>query len=308
MEYLLDTSLPIASNVAALARLVDRLRQELLKPPVIFASVPMPIAQMPHVLVIDDDQALTDKLSIDAPMWGVQIEIATNPAIARQILPQISPDIILLDLTFPDATEDGLMLFKTLTEDYPDVPILAFTGRDSLADRVAVSRLGGRGFLHKPVSPAAVFEAIAQVLDQPNTTHANVMVVDDSLLVLTEVGNFLRPWGMQVKPVQDPAKFWEELTTFQPHLLILDIEMPTFNGIDLCRVVRQDSQWGDLPILIITAHTDAESIRQVFAAGADDFVAKPILGPELVTRVISRVERVRSQQARFSNRRLPPAY
>ncbi|MGJ3252914.1 MAG: response regulator [Elainellaceae cyanobacterium] len=307
MEYLLDTSLPIApSNVAALVRLVDRLKQEILKPPVMLASVPMPIAQLPHVLVIDDDQALTDKLSLDAPMWGVRIDIATNPAIARQMLPQISPDVILLDLTFPDATEDGLMLFKTLTEDYPDVPILAFTGRDSLADRVAVSRLGGRGFLHKPVSPAAVFEAIAQALYQPNPTHANVMVVDDSPLVLIEVGNLLRPWGMQVKPLQDPTQFWDVLITFQPHLLILDIEMPTFSGIDLCRVVRQDSRWGDLPILIITAHTEAESIRRVFAAGADDFIAKPILGPELVTRVISRVERVRSQQTRFLNRRMPP--
>jgi CheY-like chemotaxis protein len=61
----------------------------------------------------------------------------------------------------------------------------------------------------------------------------------------------------------------------------------------LCRVVRQDIQWGDLPILVVTAHTDAESLQQAFTVGADDFITKPVLGPELVTRVLSRIERTR---------------
>ncbi len=70
--------------------------------------------------------------------------------------------------------------------------------------------------------------------------------------------------------------------------------MPTFSGIDLCQVVRHDPQWGNMPILVVTAPTDADSIRKVFAAGADDFIAKPVIGPELVTRILSRLERVRS--------------
>lgn len=86
------------------------------------------------------------------------------------------------------------------------------------------------------------------------------------------------------------------LTATAPHLLILDLEMPTFSGIDLCQVVRQDPQWGDLPILVVTAHTNAESLQRVFAAGADDFIGKPVVGPELVTRVTSQIERVRFRQ------------
>jgi CheY-like chemotaxis protein len=72
--------------------------------------------------------------------------------------------------------------------------------------------------------------------------------------------------------------------------------MPTFSGLDLCRVVRQDPQWGNLPILVVTAHTNMESIQRVFAAGADDFIGKPVVGPELVTRVISRIDRSHLQQ------------
>jgi diguanylate cyclase (GGDEF)-like protein len=61
-------------------------------------------------------------------------------------------------------------------------------------------------------------------------------------------------------------------------------------------VVRQDSRYGDLPILVITAHFGLESIQQVFDAGADDLIHKPIAGPELITRVTSRIERSRLRQ------------
>ncbi|MBD0311093.1 MAG: hypothetical protein ICV80_24285, partial [Microcoleus sp. T1-bin1] len=50
-----------------------------------------------------------------------------------------------------------------------------------------------------------------------------------------------------------------------------------------------------LPILVVTAHTDAESLQEAVGAGADDFIAKPVLGPELVTRVLSRIERTRAR-------------
>jgi diguanylate cyclase (GGDEF)-like protein len=69
--------------------------------------------------------------------------------------------------------------------------------------------------------------------------------------------------------------------------------MPHISGIELCQVVRNDSLWGGLPIVFLTAHTDTEIVNQVFTVGADDFVSKPIVGPELVTRIINRLERIK---------------
>jgi diguanylate cyclase (GGDEF)-like protein len=73
----------------------------------------------------------------------------------------------------------------------------------------------------------------------------------------------------------------------------LDLDIPYASGLDLCQLVRSDAHWCGLPILFLTAHRDAKTVNQVFAAGADDFVSKPIVESEIVTRVINRIERTR---------------
>ncbi len=79
-------------------------------------------------------------------------------------------------------------------------------------------------------------------------------------------------------------------------MLILDVELPYTNGIELCRLVRNEPRWSELPILFLTVHSDAEMVNQVFSVGADDFVSKPIVGPELVTRIVNRLERMKLRQ------------
>jgi diguanylate cyclase (GGDEF)-like protein len=153
--------------------------------------------------------------------------------------------------------------------------------------------LGGRAFLQKTLSPAQVLKAVSEVLQQVDSTQARVMVVDDDPQILATLQRLLEPWGIKVTTLDEPQQFWETLEATQPDLLILDIKMPQVSGVELCQVVRNDSRWGGLPILVLTAYTDADTVNQVFSVGADDFVSKPIVGPELVTRIINRLERIK---------------
>jgi diguanylate cyclase (GGDEF)-like protein len=130
----------------------------------------------------------------------------------------------------------------------------------------------------------------------PRATDATVLIVDDDPIVLNLLDTLLNPWGLNVITLDQPRNFLNVLTTAQPDLLVLDVEMPDVNGIELCQVVRDHPQWSYLPILFLTAHTDADTLHQVFSAGADDFVSKPIVGPELVTRILNRLERSRLLQ------------
>jgi diguanylate cyclase (GGDEF)-like protein len=116
------------------------------------------------------------------------------------------------------------------------------------------------------------------------------MVVDDDPLVLGALRDLLEPKRIHVITLDEPLRFWETLERTSPNLLVMDVEMPHLNGIELCRVVRNDPRWFGIPIIFLTMHTDAETVRRVFAAGADDFVRKPVVGPELLTRINNRLE------------------
>jgi DNA-binding response OmpR family regulator len=88
----------------------------------------------------------------------------------------------------------------------------------------------------------------------------------------------------------------------KPDLLILDIEMPTVNGLELCQSVRDRSDWSHLPIIFLTARTESSLIQQVFAIGADDFVNKPIVGPEIISRITNLMERPQVKRLRAAER------
>jgi len=164
---------------------------------------------------------------------------------------------------------------------------------DDIADRVEVARLGGRGFLQKPFPAAAVVEAARDLLARVGSPEARILVVDDDPLVLAAVEAMLSAEGMAVTASDDPRRFWQLLEETAPDLLVLDVEMPHLDGVELCRVVRNDWRWSELPVLFLTAHTEPQLVRGLFAAGADDYVGKPVVGPELATRIAGRLERVR---------------
>lgn len=252
----------------------------------------------PWLLIVSPDRPMAEQLAAEASRWGMRSQHTANPMTARAQISEKRPDIVLLYTasasTLKNNTlENNLMLMGELNAHTPPVPVLVLTEQDCLIDRVKVARLGGRGVLQQPVTATQVLEAANQVLQQSRPTQAMVMVVDDDPQILTALQRLLIPWGLQVLILDNPLRFLETLEATRPDLLILDVEMPQVNGIELCQVARNDSRWADLPILFLTAHADAETMHRVFVAGADDYVCKPIVGPELVTRIFNRLERSR---------------
>ena len=248
----------------------------------------------PLLLIVDRDRSLAEKIVTEANNQGIWAEIATNLSAARDMMAWNPPNVVLLDLSVTSTSENSWAFLTDLREREPSVPVLVFTDQDSLSARREVALLGARAFLQKPVSPTQVLEVINQVLQQNEVeADANIMVVDDDPLILVTMRRLLEPWGLKVTTLEDPRRFWEVLETSSPDLLVLDIHMPHLSGLELCQIVRNDTRTCGLPILFLTASTDPQLVHQVFAVGGDDFVAKPIVGPEVVTRIINRLERIK---------------
>jgi DNA-binding response OmpR family regulator len=141
-----------------------------------------------------------------------------------------------------------------------------------------------------------VLDIVRESLKQKLTTQVKVMVVDDDYLVLNIVKNLLSRRNIQVIILQDASKFWELLEATHPDLLILDIKMPSFSGIDLGQVVRNDPQWSHLPIVFMSVLSSREIMQQFYQVGADDYVQKPIIESEFIPRILNRLELIKQRQ------------
>lgn len=292
IEQMLQSEMILDQSEALhLSDLVVALRRELQEPALRQLDKPMPLSASPVMLVVDDD-AVAERIASLAVASGMRVELAPNLSAAREAIAQPALDMVLLGLSLTNTTEDSLTLLAELTKRTPPIPVLLFTAHDSLTDRVKLSGAIAHAFLQRPLLPDQLLEAVTRVLKQGRATTAKVMVVDDDPQVLAFMQALLEPWGLKLITLDEPPRFWNILEEFSPDLLILDLEMPHFSGIELCQVVRNTPRWSRLPILFFTAHTDASTVSQVFTAGADDCVSKTIGRPELVTRILNRLERV----------------
>lgn len=243
-----------------------------------------------QILIVDDDLLLADRLRIEAIAWQLQLEIATDLTVARQMIAQNPPSIILLDLSFP-GEESGLSLMRELNQRSPNIPVIIFTATEALRDRVEAARLGASAFLQKPLPAYETLKTVTDVLnrtsDSPQTDR--LLIVDDDPGFLKALSERLAVHGLQVTTTADPQAFWQVLASCNPNVLILDLEMPEFDGVELCQVVRADPKWQHLKVLFLSAHTEADVIAKAYAVGADDYISKTTPATDLVTRILHRI-------------------
>jgi diguanylate cyclase (GGDEF)-like protein len=247
-----------------------------------------------RVLVVDDDLELCERIATEATSRAMLCDVATSPQQARASCAEHRPTIVLLDLTFPpEGMTDAYALLSELSDATPPVPVLVLTGTGAFIDRVEAAQRGSRAFLTKSLAPSQVLDAVEQFLARDRLETTRVLAVDDDPAMLAAIRALLEEHHLEVSTLEDPLRFWETLEEVAPELLILDVDMSLINGLELCRTVRNDPRWSRIAVIFATAHTDAATVEAVFAAGADDYIAKPIIGPELVNRVANRLERIR---------------
>lgn len=125
---------------------------------------------------------------------------------------------------------------------------------------------------------------------------AKILVVDDEPQISRGLTTLLGRRGMVVTAVNDPLQFWKIIDEVKPSLVLLDLEMPKISGTELCRALRSDRRWSELPVVFLTGYTDQDNVRRVFAAGADDYVGKPFVPAELMMRIESRLTGVKARK------------
>ena len=115
-----------------------------------------------------------------------------------------------------------------------------------------------------------------------------ILIVEDDLTIQTQLKNLLSGNGYEVGVVSDFSKVIEQVKTFAPHLVLLDIKLPGNNGFDICSQIRTFSE---IPIIFVTSsNTDMDELNSIMLGG-DAFITKPYNTAILLAKIASLLRR-----------------
>jgi signal transduction histidine kinase len=126
---------------------------------------------------------------------------------------------------------------------------------------------------------------------------ARILVVDDDPLVRLSLRAMLERGHYQVEVAEGGVEALELLSSYQPDLVLLDIQMPGMDGLDVCRQIRELPNGERLPIIFLTGDERPDIYAQAFQAKGDDFLRKPFQSTELIIRIRSlmRLKRLQAE-------------
>lgn len=118
-----------------------------------------------------------------------------------------------------------------------------------------------------------------------------ILIVEDEHQIARLVRLYLEEAGFEVQTIYDGAQAVPAFRHDRPDLIILDLNLPNMDGLDICRIIRRES---DIPIIILTARTEEADRLIGLEMGADDYVVKPFSPREVVARVRAVLRRASS--------------
>ena len=157
----------------------------------------------------------------------------------------------------------------------------------SLESRLAAMEKNIEYLFEMPLSVEQILQAVRSITDVEFERPFRILVLDDDYDICKLLKVYLEEIRFKVKTIQDPRTFFTTLGQFSPDLLLLDLNLSGYDGMDLLKSIRADAKYNQLPVMVITASNDDETIANAFSMKVEDFIVKPIKKSLLQARVSS---------------------
>jgi CheY-like chemotaxis protein len=267
---------------------------------------------MRRVLVVEDDPVQRDGLR--KLLGSLQVE-AVGAGTAAECLTQLKEstfDCMVLDLSLPDAS--GYSLLETLSGegDHAFPPVIVYTGRDIAAEEEARLRRHSKSIIIKGAkSPERLLDEVTlflhqvvsdlppeqqRMLEKARSRDAaiegrRVLIVEDDVRNVFALTSLLEPRGAIVQIARNGREALEALERSRGDpgrkidLVLMDVMMPEMDGLAATREIRRRAEWKKLPVIMLTAKAMKDDQERCLAAGANDYMAKPLDVEKLLSLV-----------------------
>lgn len=296
-----ETLLKLNEHVDSLLRVI---RESLLR-----VDAPLPIPELDReadvpakpVVIIDDDPFLRERMSAVLEAAGYDVVAFETPSRAMPWFQEHQPGMVLLDLMFPGRRGPAFDVIANLRgETGQRTPVAVISGHADFRSRMEAIRAGADAYLVKPLDESRLLELAAQLTALRLDDRWRCLVIDDDELLAQQVAAWLCSADLIAEWVGSPRDSWLKVREFCPDVIVMDINMPECNGIELATMLRQEAETACIPIVFLTSDTDQGTRRNAMAAGADDYLLKPVQRHPLVQAVIAQARLGKRLQGRVS--------
>jgi signal transduction histidine kinase/DNA-binding response OmpR family regulator/CHASE3 domain sensor protein len=265
-----------------------------------------------RVLVVEDDARQRESIRELLANDGVQVTGVASAGEALRELKAATFDCIVVDFNLPDYSGYDLLERMARQDDGPFPPVIVYTGRALTRDEEQRLRRFSKSIIIKGArSPERLLDEVTLFLHQVESklppdrqqmlkTARNrestlegrrVLVVEDDVRNIFALSSILEPKGIAVSIARNGREALEALgrASADPStavdLVLMDIMMPEMDGLTAMREIRKRSEWQSLPIIALTAKAMRDDQEKCLAAGANDYISKPLEVEKLLSLV-----------------------
>jgi CheY-like chemotaxis protein len=258
-----------------------------------------------NVLVVEDDVTQLSAMANLIQSGEVTVTAVSTGAQALTALDEAKFDCVIVDLGLPDI--DGLSLIEQIKTHpaHGRVPVIVYTGRElTEQEDGAIRHLSESVIVKDAMSPERLIEETSYFLNQvearlpevrrPANPHApngslegrTIVITDDDTRNIYALRTALREFKMNVLSAESGAEAIGLLRTHpEVDVVLMDIMMPEMDGFETIRRIRARDEWKTLPIIALTAKAMKGDREQCLAAGASEYISKPVDIDQLVALI-----------------------
>jgi CheY-like chemotaxis protein/two-component sensor histidine kinase len=265
-----------------------------------------------HVLVVEDDPRQRESIRHLLGNGDVQITAVASAGEALARLKATTFDCMVVDFNLPDFSGYDLLEKMSQEEDVAFPPVIIYTGRALSREEEQRLRRYSKSIIIKDArSPERLLDEVTLFLHQVEAKlppehqqmlkaardresileGRRVLVVEDDVRNVFALSSLLEPKGISVVIARNGREALDVLTRSSKEpskridLVLMDIMMPEMDGLTAMREIRKRGEWRTLPIIALTAKAMADDHDKSLAAGANDYIAKPLDVEKLLSLV-----------------------
>jgi CheY-like chemotaxis protein len=244
-----------------------------------------PARRLPRAILVDDDPEMAALLATYLAELGIRsILLGRGDEVMDAVLRE-RPDMVMMDIDIPGSSGwEVLKRLKAHSQTH-DIPVMIASG----VNKPETSRaLGATAHLTKPFTFAEFAQFIERSFlrrelpasstahDATNTSGPLILLAEDNEANIETIGGYLEQKGHRMNYAPNGLEAVRLARELHPELILMDIQMPVMDGLSAIRELRADPMLNKTPILALTGLAMPGDRERCFAAGANDYLSKPV--------------------------------